>query len=122
MNLRWVTTGEVQSTAQPAQGNDEANIRPQLAAHPTPLAGGMSSPSKRREMDVMKLCAPCLFLLPVVTSVGYAPRQWRSLSVRMISDYKVTLVDDNPADIHVIFHGPKDSARNTAPRAPAARL
>ena len=28
----------------------------------------------------------------------------------MMSDYDVTLVDDNTADMHVIFHGPKDSA------------
>ena len=29
----------------------------------------------------------------------------------MMSDYKVTLADDNPADIYVIFHAPADSAR-----------
>jgi len=40
------------------------------------------SPTKRREMDVMKL---------------------------MMSDYDVTLVDDNTADMYVIFRGPKDS-------------
>merc|ERR1719198_2871081 len=28
----------------------------------------------------------------------------------MMSDYKVTLADDNPADIYVIFHAPADSA------------
>ena len=28
---------------------------------------------------------------------------------RMMSDYDVTLVDDNSADMYVIFHGPKDS-------------
>ena len=27
-----------------------------------------------------------------------------------MSDYKVALVDDNPSDIYVVFHGPKDSA------------
>tara|TARA_B110001452_G_C14907243_1_gene317095 strand:- start:86 stop:544 length:459 start_codon:yes stop_codon:yes gene_type:complete len=27
----------------------------------------------------------------------------------MMSDYKVNLVDDNPSDIYVVFHGPKDS-------------
>ena len=27
----------------------------------------------------------------------------------MMSDYDVTLVDDNTADMYVIFHGPKDS-------------
>ena len=26
-----------------------------------------------------------------------------------MSDYKVNLVDDNPSDIYVVFHGPKDS-------------
>ena len=31
-------------------------------------------------------------------------------SPRMMSDYKVVLVDDNPSDIYVVFHGPKDSA------------
>uniref|UniRef100_A0A7S0NVF4 UBC core domain-containing protein n=1 Tax=Calcidiscus leptoporus TaxID=127549 RepID=A0A7S0NVF4_9EUKA len=40
------------------------------------------SPTKRRDMDVMKL---------------------------MMSDYQVTLEDDNPSDIYVIFHGPKES-------------
>ena len=28
----------------------------------------------------------------------------------MMSDYKVTLADDNPADIYVVFHGPSESA------------
>ena len=41
-----------------------------------------SSPNKRREMDVMKL---------------------------MMSDYNVQLVNDNTADMYVIFDGPKDS-------------
>jgi len=27
----------------------------------------------------------------------------------MMTDYKVSLVDDNPANLFVIFHGPKDS-------------
>jgi len=27
----------------------------------------------------------------------------------MMSDYKVSLVDDNPANFFIIFHGPKDS-------------
>lgn len=31
----------------------------------------------------------------------------------MMSDYDVTLVDDNTADMYVIFHGPKDSACST---------
>jgi len=42
----------------------------------------MSSPGKRREVDVMKL---------------------------MMSDYTVSLVDDNVNDLYVIFPGPKDS-------------
>jgi len=29
----------------------------------------------------------------------------------MMSDYKVNLVDENPANFYIIFHGPKDSAR-----------
>ncbi|GAB4818175.1 hypothetical protein N2152v2_005221 [Parachlorella kessleri] len=42
----------------------------------------MASPSKRRELDVMKL---------------------------MMSDYKVELVEDNISEFNVEFHGPKDS-------------
>uniref|UniRef100_A0A061QMK9 Ubiquitin-conjugating enzyme E2 H n=1 Tax=Tetraselmis sp. GSL018 TaxID=582737 RepID=A0A061QMK9_9CHLO len=42
----------------------------------------MSSPGKRKEMDVMKL---------------------------MMSDYKVNLVNDSVSEFHVIFSGPKDS-------------
>ncbi|GLI69980.1 hypothetical protein VaNZ11_014633 [Volvox africanus] len=42
----------------------------------------MASPSKRREMDVMKL---------------------------MMSDWKVELVEDNISEFHVDFYGPKDS-------------
>tara|TARA_B100000780_G_C20799238_1_gene317433 strand:- start:55 stop:195 length:141 start_codon:yes stop_codon:yes gene_type:complete len=37
----------------------------------------------------------------------------------MMSDYKVVLVDDNPSDIYVVFHGPKDSALS---QPPACRL
>jgi hypothetical protein len=33
----------------------------------------------------------------------------------MMSDYKVKLVDENPADMFVIFHGPKDSAYARSP-------
>ena len=33
---------------------------------------------------------------------------------RMMSDYDVTLVEDNTADMYVIFHGPKDSACHLA--------
>uniref|UniRef100_A0A6U5AVC9 UBC core domain-containing protein n=1 Tax=Hemiselmis andersenii TaxID=464988 RepID=A0A6U5AVC9_HEMAN len=42
----------------------------------------MSSPSKRREMDLMKL---------------------------MMSDYEVQMVKDNMSEFHVKFHGPKDT-------------
>jgi ubiquitin-conjugating enzyme E2 H len=42
----------------------------------------MSSPSKRREMDVMKL---------------------------MMSDYKVEMVNDGMSEFYVVFHGPRDS-------------
>ncbi|XP_024371615.1 ubiquitin-conjugating enzyme E2-23 kDa [Physcomitrium patens] len=42
----------------------------------------MSSPSKRREMDVMKL---------------------------MMSDYKVEMVNDGMSEFYVEFHGPRDS-------------
>ncbi|KAG6636760.1 ubiquitin-conjugating enzyme E2-23 kDa-like isoform X1 [Carya illinoinensis] len=43
----------------------------------------MSSPSKRREMDLMKL---------------------------MMSDYKVEMINDGMQEFYVDFHGPKDSA------------
>ncbi|KAK9676360.1 hypothetical protein RND81_11G072100 [Saponaria officinalis] len=42
----------------------------------------MSSPSKRREMDLMKL---------------------------MMSDYKVEMINDSMVDIYVEFHGPNES-------------
>mmetsp|Transcript_43068 Transcript_43068/g.84224 ORF Transcript_43068/g.84224 Transcript_43068/m.84224 type:complete len:188 (+) Transcript_43068:87-650(+) len=42
----------------------------------------MSSPTKRREMDLMKL---------------------------MMSDYEVQMVKDNMSEFHVKFHGPKDT-------------
>ncbi|CAN1237256.1 Ubiquitin-conjugating enzyme E2 5 [Linum grandiflorum] len=42
----------------------------------------MSSPSKRREMDLMKL---------------------------MMSDYKVELINDGMQEFYVYFHGPNDS-------------
>eukprot|EP00252_Welwitschia_mirabilis_P025559 TRINITY_DN8034_c0_g1_i1.p1 TRINITY_DN8034_c0_g1~~TRINITY_DN8034_c0_g1_i1.p1 ORF type:complete len:183 (-),score=40.57 TRINITY_DN8034_c0_g1_i1:101-649(-) len=42
----------------------------------------MASPSKRREMDVMKL---------------------------MMSDYKVETLNDGLSELHVEFHGPRDS-------------
>ena len=31
-------------------------------------------------------------------------------SFRMMSDYDVSLVNENPADFYIIFHGPKDSS------------
>ncbi|XP_024524898.1 ubiquitin-conjugating enzyme E2 5 isoform X1 [Selaginella moellendorffii] len=46
----------------------------------------MSSPSKRREMDVMKL---------------------------MMSDYKVEMVNDGMNEFNVEFHGPRDSPYQT---------
>nr|XP_010935785.1 ubiquitin-conjugating enzyme E2 5 isoform X2 [Elaeis guineensis] len=42
----------------------------------------MSSPSKRREMDLMKL---------------------------MMSDYKVEMINDGMQEFYVVFHGPKES-------------
>jgi len=59
----------------------------------------MSSPGKRREMDVMKL---------------------------MMSDYKVALVDDNVNDFYVVFSGPKESTcvssgNNTYTHTPTRR-
>ena len=80
------------------------------------------SPNKRREIDVMKLCAAsrrpgCLVLLLPCRDSRQNQRQpdfftfahgW-SLG-RMMSDHDVTLVDDSSSDMYVIFHGPKDSA------------
>ena len=70
------------------------------------------SPGKRREMDVMKLCAQAS---PWRRPARGAHAQPKPLALccahRMMSDYKVTLADDNPADIYVIFHAPADSAR-----------
>ena len=59
-----------------------AGINGKQAHHLGMSSSRPSSPSKRREMDVLKL---------------------------IMRDYKVKLVDENPADFHVIFHGPKDS-------------
>ena len=79
-------------------------------------------------MDVMKLCAASAypawdprpeygrsarFTAPASPSAPLAPRMdvpLPSPRARMMSDYKVVLVDDNPSDIYVVFHGPKDSA------------
>ena len=41
---------------------------------------------------------------------------------RMMSDYDVTLVDDNTADMYVIFHGPKDSVWSPAKPPPPSGL
>lgn len=40
----------------------------------------------------------------------------------MMSDYKVKLVDENPADMFVIFHGPKDSAFARSPSSDPSQL
>ncbi len=56
-------------------------------------------------MDVMKLCAAAAACETTVISPPQPSRACGS----MMSDYDVTLVDDNTADMYVIFHGPKDS-------------
>ena len=86
-------------------------------------------------MDVMKLCATsaCLRGTPAPNTGArlasqpplVPPLLWRHgwmcpfPRTRMMSDYKVVLVDDNPSDIYVVFHGPKDSALS---QPPACRL
>ena len=64
----------------------------------------MSSPSKRREMDVMKLCVAAA--APALLS---APLTRRPLG-RLMSDWKVEMANDSMAEFHVEFHGPKESA------------
>ena len=88
-------------------------------------------------MDVMKLCAaprvaPACDLLPKngrparSTAPLVPPLVWRLgwmrplPRARMMSDYKVALVDDNPSDIYVVFHGPKDSALSPPACLPSA--
>ena len=64
----------------------------------------MSSPSKRREMDVMKLCVAARLLAPAChASPGRLAR-------RLMSDWKVEMANDSMAEFHVEFHGPKESA------------
>ena len=70
----------------------------------------------------MKLCVPRSHFMPVIAGpvpgslhyglglkgVGYASR--------MMSDWKVDLVNDNVNELYVVFKGPKDSAPACGPR------
>ncbi|RVX10085.1 Ubiquitin-conjugating enzyme E2 5 [Vitis vinifera] len=57
----------------------------------------MSSPSKRREMDLMKL-----LILQLIFSKFY-------FLFLMMSDYKVEMINDGMQEFYVHFHGPSDS-------------
>ena len=65
---------------------DCPRIRPILDCPSDGYRGTMSSPKRRIETDVMKL---------------------------MMSDYEVTLVNDNMQEFFVIFKGPTESKRGT---------
>ena len=77
-------------------------------------AAAMSSPSKRREMDVMKLCGAAALAFPACQA---SPGR---LARRLMSDWKVEMANDSMAEFHVEFHGPKESAsrRRGCPNTP----
>lgn len=99
----------------------------------------MASPSKRRELDVMKLMSEPLRdpgALPargrhaqaaggVVSAGAGSPGVFPgvplchislllSCTAPAVSDYKVDLVEDNISEMNVEFRGPKDSERGGA--------
>lgn len=60
----------------------------------------MSSPSKRREMDLMKLYVFSTFYSVVETEV----------LCRLMADYELELSEENQvSDFYVKFHGPSES-------------
>ena len=61
----------------------DATPGPRGAHNTHPHATTMTSPSKRRELDITKL---------------------------LLSDHDVELVDDNISEFYITFHGPKESA------------
>ncbi len=74
------------------------------------------SPSKRREMDVMKLCVRQTFNFQATRFGLDRPQSACTLSgydqrclCRMMSDWKVELVNDNINELYVEFKGPKES-------------
>ena len=89
--------------------------------------GTMSSgsPSKRREMDVMKMCVRQTFNLKGPRYCLDRPLSaflllglHESRVCRMMSDWKVELVNDNINELYVEFKGPKESElRYPAPLA-----
>jgi len=87
----------------------------------------MSSPSKRREMDLMKLLIHIIFcflvyafvLIQVTVFFQLGVWVWLrilllilgffSSIVRMMSDYKVEMINDGMQEFYVHFHGPNES-------------
>ncbi|XP_019703585.1 ubiquitin-conjugating enzyme E2 4 isoform X4 [Elaeis guineensis] len=63
----------------------------------------MSSPSKRRDMDVMKFMERCQ---GAMQTPQYACSVWQG---RMMSDYIVETINDGLSEFNVEFHGPKES-------------
>lgn len=60
----------------------------------------IGSPTKRREMDLMKL---------YVLSIEFSSLRKKMVTFRMLSDYEVTTCGDSCCEFWVKFHGPKDS-------------
>ena len=79
----------------------------------------MSSPSKRREMDLMKLWVLqniffifeilgfylFIYFIFVFLFLCFVWLVW----TRMMSDYKVEMINDGMQEFYVDFHGPKES-------------
>lgn len=87
----------------------------------------MSSPRRRIETDVMKLWVQVVFGTTGIVNIANLPYDptintpppiashdvqypltW-ALLYRLMSDYEVTLVNDNMQEFYVRFHGPSDS-------------
>ena len=79
----------------------------------------MSSPSKRREMDLMKLCVlqiiflflkfwGFIYLFILIFGFLFLCFVWL-VWTRMMSDYKVEMINDGMQEFYVDFHGPKES-------------
>lgn len=78
----------------------------------------MASPSKRREMDMMKLWVSFFqliefilgFFFYLLMSFFFFLMIWSvNLDYRMMSDYKVETINDDLQMFYVTFHGPTDS-------------
>ena len=79
------------SAARPFTSPTPTTTHGRRARSPPPTAA-MTSPSKRRELDITKL---------------------------LLSDHDVELVDDNISEFYITFHGPKDSEREREKRREA---